>query len=471
MSEKGLDFSLQETLGSNKNLLVFYNFSGMSGRHLGNELDDSLNYAVIENCEPAVDTGVYSGVLVGAGGTIPTVTALARSTFLLDDTLNLSGSNVKVTGTNSLPYNDCSVAFDFEFKDTVDNSVLFGSLEKTSQTINGQVITGAKGFNFGVTDRGQLFYQGFDQGGDFIKTSSSFELSKRNVISFSLGSNQLSVCRFDYLNNEIQKEDFTVNTSSIANNEEFYIGGSNQYFRKGAAGCSGEFGTASGINVHSFCLLSGYVAPSVMFSLGSGLVGDYFTSTQPLVEQRRITGYNQIIKYQTGITGYDYENTGSINIQTGRYMETGNIFADDPTGSNVKEGDRYFIYRTFDSALSASGVKNFVKEQVGYLHPQSGYQYLPTGDGAFDTLGLQNVEGAVSDFIEQKGISGAGTISVKLFGSRFQVGSLDKISGVIQEPLYETIESTPKGHESGVKMGGLSVNFKKNYIYYLGERI
>jgi len=91
MSEKGLDFSLQETLGSNKNLLVFYNFSGMSGRHLGNELDGSLNYAVIENCEPAVDTGVYSGVLVGAGGTIPSVTALARSTFLLDDTLNLSG--------------------------------------------------------------------------------------------------------------------------------------------------------------------------------------------------------------------------------------------------------------------------------------------------------------------------------------------------------------------------------------------
>ncbi|HCT53422.1 MAG TPA: hypothetical protein DF712_13290, partial [Balneola sp.] len=73
---------------------------------------------------------------------------------------------------------------------------------------------------------------------------------------------------------------------------------------------------------------------------------------------------------------------------------------------NTGEGDRYFLYRSFDDALSASGVKTFVKEEVGYLHPNSGYQYLPTGENAFDTLGLQNVDGAVTKYIEQRGVSG-----------------------------------------------------------------
>ena len=57
MSEKGVDYSLHKRLGSNDRLLVFYNFSGMSNRHIGNELDDGVNYGVIENCEPAIDTG------------------------------------------------------------------------------------------------------------------------------------------------------------------------------------------------------------------------------------------------------------------------------------------------------------------------------------------------------------------------------------------------------------------------------
>jgi hypothetical protein len=122
--------------------------------------------------------------------------------------------------------------------------------------------------------------------------------------------------------------------------------------------------------------------------------------------------------------------------------------------------------------LSDSGVKGFVKEEVGYLHPDSGYQYLPTGEkSAFDTLGLQNVEGAVNEYIEQRGTSGAATVSVQLFGSRFQTGVLSGISGVIQTPLYETIINAPSISTSGIRLEGLSVKFKKNYIYYLGNRL
>jgi len=150
-------------------------------------------------------------------------------------------------------------------------------------------------------------------------------------------------------------------------------------------------------------------------------------------------------------------------------MMTGNFFGS--SSANVKEGDRYFVYRSFDNALSDSGVKTFVKEEVGYLHPNSGYQYLPTGDrSAFDTLGLQNVEGAVTEYVEQRGISGAATVAVQLFGSRFHTGILSEVSGVIQTPLFESITKSSPVAVSGLRLGGASEKIKKNYVYYLGDR-
>ena len=129
---------------------------------------------------------------------------------------------------------------------------------------------------------------------------------------------------------------------------------------------------------------------------------------------------------------------------------------------------RYFVYRSCD----VGNTTNFVKEEVGFLHPDSGYQYLPTGDtSAFDTLGLQDVEGAISQYAEDRGVSGAGEISVQLFGSRMQTGILDEISGVIQTPLYESKTIITKLKNSGIRMDTSGEYLKKDYIYYLGERI
>jgi hypothetical protein len=36
MSRQALDYSVTEAFGSNQKLLAFYEFSGMSGRHIGN---------------------------------------------------------------------------------------------------------------------------------------------------------------------------------------------------------------------------------------------------------------------------------------------------------------------------------------------------------------------------------------------------------------------------------------------------
>ena len=465
MSRNALEFSTIEALGKPDRLLVFYDFSGMSGRHIGvDSLSSSANYGVIENCDPALNTGIYSGVVVGLGANLANAKLYTTGTFLKDDKAHLNLSNIKVTGTSNLPYSNQSVLFDFEFNDAVTDCVLFGSLNKTSDTINSEVVSGARGYNFGINDRGKLFYQGFDKGGDFIYTANSIELSRRNIVGFSLGNNNLSLTKIDLLNNTTDSEDFSVDTEFISNSSRFYLGGSNEYFRTGPDGASGEYVT-SRVNLKSFALFSGFLPQSSMFTISSGLVGDYFDSSSSDISSRRITGYNQITTFKTGITGYDYENTSDISISMGRYMLSGGFSFDSNT--NTGEGDRYFEYNAFIE----SGIKTFSKQEVGFLKGDSGYQYLPTGEGAFDTLGLQNVEGAVGEYIEERAISGAQKVLVKLFGSRIQTGILDEVSGVVQQPLYEDIIDGEVFVSSGVEMGAESELFKKDYIYYLGERL
>ena len=463
MSQSGLNYSIIESFGSNQKILTYYDFSGMSGRHIGNESAGGLNYGVIENCDPSVNTGVYSGIVTHSGqSTVAGAKLFTTGIFLGNDMADLSKSTLRVD-TPAVKYSSLSSVVDFQFNNEVSDSVIFGSLEKISTSVDGLVVTGSRGFNFGVNDRGKLFYQSFDRGGDFIYTANSIELSRRNIVGFSVGSNTLSLSRFDYLNHNLETETFNVDSSYIGNNTEFYLGGSNQYFRGGTAGPSGEFRT-SDISLNSFCLLSGYVAPSLEFSIGSGLIGSFFESQTGATTKKIITGYRQVTTFKTGITGYDYENTGSLNISTGRYMLTGGLTASS-TASKF-EGDVYFEYNTFEEG----GVTTFNKEQVGLLHPDSGYQYVPSGDSAFSTLGLRHVESQVQNYIERKGISGSATVGVKLYGFRFQAGDLPDVSGVTQIPLFETVEDRPALKASGVRLSGPSDLFKKDYVYYKGER-
>ena len=467
MSQDSLLFSINRSYGSNDRLLVYYDFSGLNqgDRDVGSiGIGGGYFDALIENCDPASNTGIFSGqVLDSSSLSIAGAKQFATGQFILDNQAKLFKSNIKVTTQpNTLNYSDASVLFDFEFAEDVSDCVLFGSLEKTSETVNEEVITGAKGYNFGITARGKPFYQGFDKKGDFIYTADSIELSKRNILGFSVGTNTLSITRVDLLNSVVDTEDFHLDTSFIGNNTEFFIGGSEQYFR--GSPMDGSFKTSTA-KVNSFCLFSGVLPPSVMHSMASGMVGDYFGGSSTPVFEKRLTGYNQTITYKTGITGYDYDVTGSINISTGRYMLTGSYFG--ASSVNTGEGDRFFEYSSFEE----SGVRTFYKREIGFLKSDSGYQYLPTGEGAFDTLGLQNVDGAVSEYIEQQGISGAQTTIVQLFGSRMQTGLLSGISGILQEPVYEQVVASTNIIDSGINMGASGELFKKDFIFWLGERV
>ena len=294
MGLSGIQYAVNHSFTNNDPLLVYYDFSSGTGTALSFTSDVD---ARIENQEPAVNTTPYAGVIINStAGSIADARLYATGTFLSENKAKLSSSNLKVDASN-LNFSSLTAIFDFEFDtaNPVTGGVLFGALDKTSQTINGEVITGAKGYNFGITDRGKLFYQGFDRGGDFIHVASDIELAKRNIISFSLDSNNLEIARVDYLNQKIQKEDYLLDTSYIANSDQFFLGGSNSFYKT----VDGDVTSFSGF-INEFALISGYVSTDIVRTIGSGMIGEYFFSSGAATTKEQVTGYSETIIYKTG---------------------------------------------------------------------------------------------------------------------------------------------------------------------------
>ena len=129
------------------------------------------------------------------------------------------------------------------------------------------------------------------------------------------------------------------------NYDKFYLGGAPEYFRGGPNGPSGEFKTLD-VSLNSFSLFSGYIPASEMLGMASGVVGDYFFNAGTAVTKKEITGYLQTTVFKTGITGYTFEDTGSIYISTGRQMRTGSF--GNASTTNTGEGERYFVYNLFN---------------------------------------------------------------------------------------------------------------------------
>ena len=473
MANSGIDYSVRTNLGDNDRLLVYYDFRSGSGTpllYIDEEGDDvTWNFGCIRNQYPASNTGLFSGVVTDSmTENIPDTRLYTTGTFLKPSGLaDLTKSNLRVgTHNNSLNYSSFSTIFDLQFSGMISDGVLFGSLEKTSDTIDGEVITGARGFNFGVNDRGKMFYQGFDERGDFIYTANSIELSKRNLIGFSVDANSVELTQLDYLNQRTKTESFLIKDEFIANSDKFYLGGSENYFRS----TSGEFRTFSG-QLNEFALFSGYLSPTLMMDIGSGIIGEYFYDTGIATTKVNLTGYSQSETFKTGITGYDYTVTGTLVISTGREMITGSIKAEE--SHDTGEGARYFKYYT----LNNGDVSGFYKEEVGFLHPDSGYSYLPTGEDAIDTLGLRPVSGQIIPYLETRGVQTGGSVTINLYDSVPMTGVLSQISGIIQTPLTDTV-IIPAIPSSGIRLDfdlslnkGLSSLFKKDFIYFLGKRL
>jgi len=456
MSAKGLYSVLQEGVGSNQRLSAFYDFNYSS-----DEIDilgaGSDFTGVLLNHELVNQPSLHTGYVLGSYESSEIDANNNLQTLLANDKLILTSGNLRIP-LDGLNANNISVLIDFEFLDgKIDDGIIMGCFKTGKETIESFEIGTSEGFNVGITDRGHLFCQTFDSDGYSIEVEHSIELSKRNLIAVSAGESFITVNYFDYLNNLVKTMDMPASNQFISANSFLTFGGSDTYFRS----IDNETATLSG-SLNNLAIFSGYIGEEFLKDLGEGLIGDYsFTSGSTLIEER-VTGYSETIVYKTGVTGYDYYSTGTLEIITGREEFTGSI--NSSSSESREEGERYYKYYT----LNNGNVKTFYKEELGKLHSDSGYVYYPTGEDAYDTLGLNDVSESISMYTEVTGMT-QDKITINLYGKTPLTGTLSEISGVTQTALTESYVTTSAA-SSGVTLQGDSEDLKKDYIYYMGGR-
>jgi len=468
MSSTGINVQMMNLLGSNQKLAAFYDFEFgsssefYSGVISGIRGDNLLYTGTINNQWPAYDTGKYTGIFINkVDSSEAGLDTKMRSVFSSVD-FDLSESNLAVD-TTDLDINNMSILIDFEFGGAVEDGVLFGSFIKEEETVNSVDYTGSYGFNVGFTSRGHLFLQNYSSNGDQIRVFNT-ELSKRNIIGVSSYRNKIVLSKLDYIEDEIDSISFNVESSYINNVDRFYFGGSERYYASTSAETTK---TLVGNHINSISIFSGVISEGVLYSIGSGLVGEYSFTDAVEEERTRVTGYSESLVYKTGITGYEYIVTGTLNISTGREYISG-VSLTTGTSSSKNEGEKYYKYYTLTDSINGSST--YYKEELGFLNSDNNYTYAPTGEDAYDTLGLQDASESIQDYIIDQ-YTGQDSITINLYGKNDLTGTLNEISGVVQTPLTETYTEITSQAVSGISMSASSEGLKKDYIYYLGERL
>tara|TARA_R110001632_G_scaffold8412_1_gene33316 strand:+ start:236 stop:1312 length:1077 start_codon:yes stop_codon:yes gene_type:complete len=356
---------------------------------------------------------------------------------------------------DGLNLNNVSAIVDFNFCESVDGGVLVGAYGLGEATRQGETFITSSGFNVGVTDRGHLFLQYLNrEDEETVKVLYNVELSKRNLIAISADKSKLSLSYFDYFNDLVRTIEVPVDERSISFTGDLLLGGTNEFYQNN---------NFQG-NLNSLTILSGDYDSLTLKDIGEAVLSEYTFNAGQTSSYSRVTGYSSEIVYATGITGYDYEVTGSLTINTGR--ETFQMSSALGSSESLEEGEKYFKYYTFNNGTTTSKYK----EELGVLVDGSGYLYHPTGENAYDTLGLNDISSSIQTYSETLTTGNrGGAISIDLHGKNPMYGTLSEVSGVVETPISETWqEVTPA--TSGLSFEMTGVDLFKDYIYYMGGR-
>jgi hypothetical protein len=350
---------------------------------------------------------------------------------------------------------DWSASFLFSFTKThFEDGILFGCLNPQTYENNG--ITGiyGRGFNFGINDRNQLFYQAIDfDNGPYMIVADKIELAEKNLCSLSIDPYTVRFIHYDLASDKIYEQTklTTDKTEMILNNEKFYLGGSNFYYKN--AGFSGY--------LDKFAILSGDYSPSILKSIISGFVSTltYDTGEQDFFTQ--ITGQSETLIQETGTTGYAAMITGYKSLySTGYFFDR--IESTSINSIPINEG-----YRFITGFELSNGLK--YNEEVGYLYKTD--EYKTSGNNANATLGLIN-----SIEIVETGGKTVLRYSVNKTGvvPLYQIYPITGFlgpTGVSIDPLSSQVFiSGSTGYDLFLNTG-LMEEYRHNYIYYLGKRL
>ena len=453
MSAEALEYQLNTYFGSDNPLLVYFNFD-QSGVFVTQS--DSIYQAYLKNVYPSIMDGNFDGKIIGAFGSTQNE-ALSLATglngFISNDQGDFRKNYIEISGSLPIPIKDCSYLFSIE-PDLSKNGVLLGSFQDFTETINGTQVSYSKGFNFGLTNRGKLFFNSSSRDGDYCFIADQIELSEKSVVGLNFSNSSCNIFRFDYLNNQYESQEFIVDSSIIEDNN-IYLGSSLKYFRD-----TGQK-LYDGI-IDDFAIFSGQIPINYLFDISKAFIGEYYFTEGVVTENNVLSGYVSSYIYKTGITGTQLNITGYATIKSGidkwELVET--------TSSNILtgEGGRFLTSRNL------SGASVSYLEEVGYLSNDVFYalNYNPTGEAAFDTLGLQNITETITSY-EYQWQQQEVTIQVPLYETINLTGTTNEISGVINTPVYITEYITGAG-ESGILISLDSIKLQKDYIYFMGQR-
>lgn len=445
MLSESVIYQSKTYLGSENPVKVYYDFSPAS---VFSAQSGSVYNAYLRNLSIS-NSGLFPAKIVNATG-VNSAAAISAATgvgkFLETSVGDFTKAHLHISGSSSINLDSCSylMLIDSNLK---DDGVVMGSFERTSGDFQGETIISSRGFNLGLNSRGNMFFQSLNHNGDYCFTFNESELSRKNVIGLNFSASQIGVFRFDYLNDEIQSHYFPMQTAHIKDTANLMIGDSPQYWRDHSVSLySGK--------MEAFAILSGSVSASNLFHMGKSMFQDYSLNSGSVTQVNILSGYIPHITYKTGITGQYANITGYSSVRSGVNEFSQGL---NNTGTlQVKEGDRY--YKNFGTYM----------EQVGFLSDINYNVYFSTGESAQATLGLQTG----LNYVTGTRITGSQpytTINVPLYEIVYSSGATDEVASITNTPVYQTLSITGQP-SSGLYYTGLSDGFKKDYIYYMGDR-
>lgn len=367
-------------------------------------------------------------------------------------------SNGKITGINNFKLKNSTFLFSTQ-KTKGNAGILFGSLRKREDTDSDTLIDYdiASGINIGINARNQLFVNGIGGEGEYTFTADEIELANKNICSVSIGDDLINFAKYDLASNTVEQQAYPVQTNFIQDRTGDllgYLGGGDNidFYNYG--------NNYSGI-IDKFAVFSGVIDPNSCLYMSSGFACDLDYQSGGVTSIEVFTGNTSDLVYTTGYTGVQAIITGYINYKTGAVTKT--FKATTGTFTNQLEGT---LYKT--GKFLSNGFVEHVLEEEGLIIDD--LQYTTTGDSAHATLGLKDTGGFLnyteSIVYETPDVSG-----IALY-------YLSGLTGLILETptgagignLTQTIYRTGSESFAIIPNTGKFLEYKYNFLYYLGER-
>ena len=441
-------------------VVAYYSFESGSVWHIGSNQNFT---GVFRNQSPAYTVGDYDLIVLNSSGHSASASRDNVLNNIVDDSFDLTYSSCQYGGFSGISFlnpddydSDFVYLFSFE-KTSYQNGVLFGSLVKDSFD-NGTIsFEYGRGFNVGVNDRNQLFFQGSDSNiGDYILTADQIELSNANICSVQISPYNISFSSYNLADDKFYSQSLSPNCK-IQNNsfsEPMFVGQSPTYVKSGRS--------FSGY-IHDLLIISGAYGPTDLKSIASGFVSSGVISSGVSYSDEVITGYSIQLLSQSGVTGYEPVITGYLDSISGSEFIQ---FVLSSTTQPVTGDGRRFI-TGYDLPTNSGSYL----EETSFLVPST--QYRPTGNDAFATLGLTNQSDVVETYsLVYTRIDNTITGAIPLYGLVPKTGILlSSATGYIKTPLTANFSRTGDLSTSLSILPQYTGFFKKDFIYFLEERL